>query len=60
MSKPNVIIRMSAATWEAQVRTDAGDLVRFDLRAMDKRQRSDFHREFMNAFRASQHQELVA
>jgi hypothetical protein len=54
MQKPNVIIRMSAATWEAQVRKPDGDLVRFDFREMDKRQRATWHREFMNAFRQNQ------
>jgi hypothetical protein len=54
MQKPNVIIRMSAATWEAQVRKPDGDLVRFDFREMDKRQRATWHREFMNAFRQTQ------
>jgi hypothetical protein len=51
MNKPNIIIRMGAANWDARVRS--GDTyVRFDFRAMDKKQRSEFHRELMNAYRA--------
>jgi len=53
MSKPNVVIRMGAAEWTVKVRNN-DQYVLFDLRAMDKKQRSNFHREFMNAFRASQ------
>lgn len=53
--KPNIIIRMGAAHWDARVRKDAGsDFVTFDFRKMTKRERSDFHREFMNAFRTMQ------
>jgi hypothetical protein len=52
MRKPNLIIRMGAAYWDARVRN--GDKwVRFDFRLMDKKARSTFHREFMNAFRAA-------
>lgn len=54
MNKPRVIIRMTAAHWDAQVRTLDGSYVTFDFRKMDKKARSTFHREFMNAFRASQ------
>lgn len=54
MRKPNVIIRMGAAHWDARVKSADGSFVRFDFRGMDKRQRSDFHREFMNAFREAQ------
>lgn len=53
MHKPNVVIRMGAANWDATVRRPDGSLVNFNFRAMTKRQRSDFHRELMNAFRAS-------
>lgn len=53
MKKPNVIIRMGAANYDVRVRGDDGAFVRFDLRTMQKRERSTFHREFMNAFRAS-------
>jgi hypothetical protein len=52
MKKPNVTIRMGAAHWDAHVRTKEGS-AHFDFRSMDKKERSDFHREFMNAFRAS-------
>jgi hypothetical protein len=52
MKKHNIIIRMGAANWDAQVRKD-NTYVRFDFRTMTKRERSDFHREFMNAYRAS-------
>jgi hypothetical protein len=41
MKKHNIIIRMGAANWDAQVRKDNTYV------------RSDFHREFMNAYRAS-------
>lgn len=51
--KANIIIRMGAAHWDAQVRGGDGSTVLLDFRKMDRRQRSDFHREFMNAFRAS-------
>jgi hypothetical protein len=53
MSKPNVIIRMGAAAWDARVKTAAGAYVSFNFRAMEKKERSTFHREFMNAFRES-------
>ena len=53
MKKPNIIIRMGAVAWDVQV-LDHGKYTTFDLRSMDKKQRSTFHREFMNAFRASQ------
>jgi hypothetical protein len=43
---------MGAPYWDARVRQ--GDTyVTFNLRAMDKKDRSNFHREFMNAYRAS-------
>lgn len=51
--KANVIIRMGAANYDVRVRGTDGNFVRFDLRAMEKKQRSTFHREFMNAFRKS-------
>lgn len=53
MSKPNVVIRMSAAAWDARVRKADGSYVTFDFRAMERKERSTFHREFMNAFRES-------
>jgi hypothetical protein len=49
--KPNVIIRMGAAHWDATVRGADGKFVTFDFHKMTRRERSDFHREFMNAFR---------
>ena len=50
---PNVIIRMGAPNWDAQVKRPDGSYVRFDFRSMASKERSAFHREFMNAFRAS-------
>jgi hypothetical protein len=52
MSKPNLIIRMGAAHWDVRVRAGS-EFVHFNLRKMYSKQRSDFHRELMNAFRAS-------
>jgi hypothetical protein len=49
--KANVIVRLGAANYDVRVRGADGALVRFDLRAMDKNQRRNFHREFMNAYR---------
>lgn len=51
--KPNVIIRMGASNWDARVKTNSGEYVRFDFKTMEKRERSTFHRELMNAFRAA-------
>lgn len=53
MAKPNVIIRMGAAHWDARVKKADGTYAHFDFSQMDKKQRSTFHREFMNAFRSS-------
>jgi len=54
MKKPNLIIRMGAAYWDARVLIGNPDhYVRYDFRKMEKRQRSVWHREFMNAFRAA-------
>lgn len=52
--KANVIIRMGAAHWDARVRKDDGTFAHFDFRAMERKDKSAFHREFMNAFRATQ------
>lgn len=52
--EPNIIIRMGAAHWDARVRVKDGSFVHFNFRTMEKKQRSDFHRELMNGFRASQ------
>jgi hypothetical protein len=51
--KPNVIIRMGAAYWDARVRASDGSTVHFDFRSMESKERSAFHRELMNAFRAT-------
>jgi hypothetical protein len=52
MRKPNVVIRMGASHWDVKVFVPSvKDYVEFDMRKMTGRQRSDFHREFMNAFR---------
>ena len=51
--KARIIIRMGAAHWDARVKDKDGNVITFDFRTMDKKQRSNFHREFMNAFRAS-------
>lgn len=53
MSNPNVVIRMGASNWDARVKTADGSYVRFDFRSMERKERSAFHREFMNAFRES-------
>jgi hypothetical protein len=50
--KYTVIIRMGAAHWDARIASEEGTL-NFNLRKMDKRQRADFHRELMNAYRAT-------
>jgi hypothetical protein len=46
----SVTIRMGAPYWDVTIRTRDG-IKTYDLRTMDKAQRSVFHREFMNAFR---------
>lgn len=51
-SKARIIIRMGAAHWDARVK-HKGEVLTFNFRTMTKRQRSDFHRELMNGFRAS-------
>jgi hypothetical protein len=53
VSKHNIVIRMSAARWTANVRREDGTFTEFDFRKMERKDRSTFHREFMNAFRAS-------
>lgn len=53
MHKPNIVIRMTSGNWDARVRGADGNFVRFDFRKMDKKGRSTFHRELMNAFRAN-------
>lgn len=53
MSKANIIIRMGAAHWDVQVRAPNGNMITFDHRTMSKDEKRVFHRELMNAFRAS-------
>jgi len=53
MSKPNIIVRMGATHWDARVRKPDGEYVRFDFKSMTSKERSTFHRELMNAFRAT-------
>lgn len=51
-SKPNIIVRQTAAHWDVQVLVPiTGEYVLFDMRAMSGKQRSAFHRELMRAFR---------
>ena len=50
--KPNVVIRMGAAYWDATVYHD-GKVTSFDFRKMERKERSAFHRELMNAVRAT-------
>jgi hypothetical protein len=57
--KTNVIIRMGAGNYDVRVRGADGQLVRFDLRAMTKDQRRNFHREFMNAYQAEQESRVM-
>jgi hypothetical protein len=49
--KDRVIIRMGASRHDVTVRGADGKPVTFDLFRMDREQRRNFHREFMNAFR---------
>lgn len=53
MNKANIVVRMGAAHWDARIKLPSGEVLHFYFHKMDKKQRSDFHREFMNAFRAS-------
>lgn len=48
--KNRITIRMGAAHWDARVNTANGP-VTFNFRTMTKRERSDWHREFMNGIR---------
>ena len=47
--KPSVIVRMGATRFTVDVR----GVGTFDLNRMEKKERSAFHRELMNAFRAT-------
>jgi hypothetical protein len=50
---PTITIRMGAAHWDARIH-QGSDEMRFDFRTMDRKERSAFHRELMNAFRQMQ------
>lgn len=51
-NKPNLVIRMGAAHWDVHVRVLNGEMKLLrDFRKMTGKERSNFHREFMNAFR---------
>lgn len=54
MPKHTITIRMGAAHWDATIEQDGHQPLHFNFRSMERRARSDFHREFMNAFRAMQ------
>jgi hypothetical protein len=49
--KNNCTIRMGASLWTVTVKGANGEPVMFDLYAMDKDGRRNFHREFMKAWR---------
>lgn len=49
--KNRITIRMGAPNWDVTVNHNGTPIV-FDYRKMDKKARSTFHREFMNAYRA--------
>lgn len=51
--KAKLIIRMGAPNWDIQVKQNGKWRLLRNFRKMTKRERSDFHREFMNAFRAN-------
>lgn len=51
--KNRVTIRMGAAHNDVTVRGPDGTPTTFDRNTMSKKENSDFHREFMNAFRKS-------
>lgn len=51
--KNNITIRMGAAHNSVTVRGADGKPVVFNRNEMSKKENSDFHREFMNAFRHS-------
>jgi hypothetical protein len=53
MNNARIIIRMGAANWDARVKDKNGNWITFNFRTMQKKERSTFHREFMNAFRAA-------
>ena len=49
--KPNIIIRMGAAYYDARVRGADGNYTHFNLRKLDKKQQHVFRRELVKAFR---------
>lgn len=51
--KNRVTIHMGASRHDVTVRGEDGQPVTFDLYHMTRKERSTFHREFMNAFRQS-------
>ncbi len=51
--KNNVTIHMGASINTVTVRASDGPPILFDRNKMDKKENSEFHREFMNAFRGS-------
>lgn len=51
--KFNVLIHMGASRWDVIVHGPDGQPVVFDLYAMDKDERRNFHRKFMKAVRES-------
>ena len=51
--KSRIVIRMGAAHWDCKVKDKHGKWIEFNFRTMEKKERSTFHRELMNAFRAS-------
>jgi hypothetical protein len=51
--KPNIIIRMGASKFTADVRGADGNMVRFDLGKMQAKEQHTFRRELTKAFRQS-------
>lgn len=50
----NIIVTKGAARWDVRVlQPTTSEYVNFDMRKMTSKQRSDFHREFMNAYRGA-------
>lgn len=48
-----IIVRMSAAHWDAKVRMPDGAVIAFDIKSMDKHQRRDFTRTLVRCWRES-------
>jgi hypothetical protein len=53
MNNPTAVIRMGAAEWSASISPSKGEAMRFDLRAMTREERREFHRTFMASYRQS-------